>query len=180
MNEKKMIKQIRKKDTAAFEKLIDVYYAYVGTVIYNIIGTSMTNEDIEEVASDVFVEVWNNAEKLRNGKLKAFIGAVARNLARNKLRELREDISADENEYLLFDDNFKTEIDRSEKAEIINEALSCLSENERSIFIRFYYLGETTGIIADELGITVTKVTSCLSRGRRKMKKHLDQKNITM
>lgn len=180
MNEKRMIKQIQKKDTKAFEKLIDTYYAYVGTIIHNIIGTSMTTEDIEEVASDVFVEIWNNSEKLIDGKLKAFIGAVARNLARNKLRELREEISVDENEYLLFDDNFEAEIDRSEKAEIINEALSSLSETERSIFIRFYYLGQTSGIIADELRITVTKVTSCLSRGRRKMKKHLDEKNITM
>lgn len=180
MNEKKMIKQLQKKDTKAFEKLIDAYYPYVGTIIRNIIGSSMTHEDIEEVASDVFVEVWYSADKLRSGKVKAFIGAIARNLSRNKLRELRGDISADENEFLLFDDSFETEIDRNEKAEIINEALSSLSEAERSIFIRFYYLGQTTRIIADELGITVTKVTSCLSRGRRKMKKHLDEKHITI
>lgn len=180
MNEKKMVKLIQKQDTKAFELLIDTYSHYVGAVIRNVIGQTMTNEDIEEVASDVFVEIWNNSEKLCVGKVKPLLSAIARNLAHNKLRNINITVSTDENDFLLFDDNFETEIDRYEKAEIINEALSTLSETERNIFIRFYYLNQSAKTIAEGLEMSVTAITSTLSRGRRKMKKYLYENNITL
>lgn len=180
MNEKKMIKRIQKHDTRAFELLIDTYSHYVGAVIRSVIGQTMTNEDIEEVAADVFVEIWNRPDKLCEGKVKPLLSAIARNLAHNKLRNISTTVSTDENDFLLFDDSFETEIDRYEKAEIINEALSTLSETERNIFIRFYYLGQSTKTIAEGLEMSVTAITSTLSRGRRKMKKYLFENNITM
>lgn len=140
----------------------------------------MTHEDIEEVASDVFVEVWKNPQKLCEGKVKQLLSSIARNLARNKLRFCSNTVSSDENDFLLFDDNFETEIDRYEKAEIINDALSTLSETERDIFIRFYFLNQTTRTISEGLEMSVTAITSTLSRGRRKMKKYLYENNITL
>ncbi len=180
MTEKKMIRLIQNHNTKAFEKLIDQYSHYVSAVIYNIIGVNMTREDIEEVASDVFVSIWNNPQKLCDGKVKQLLSAISRNLALNKLREVQQTVSVDENEFLLFDDNFESEIDRYEKAEIINDALSTLSDIERDIFIRFYYLGQSSSQISEKLNITVTNVTTTLSRGRRKMKNYLNKNNITM
>ncbi len=180
MNEKRMIKLIKKHNTKAFELLIDTYSHYVSAVIRSVIGQTMTNEDVEEVASDVFVEVWNSPHKLCEGSVKPFLSSVARNLAHNKLRNLNCTVSSDENDFLLFDDSFETEIDRYEKAEIINDALGTLSDRERDIFIRFYYLGQSTATIAEGLEMSVTAITSTLSRGRRKMKKYLNENNITM
>ncbi len=180
MTEKKMIKKLCQNDIQALEKLITLYSSYVGAVIYGIIGRSMTDEDIEETAADVFAEVWKNPHKLTEGKVKQYLGAIARNMARNKLRELSGTVSIDENEYLLFDDSFETSIDRYEKSEIISDALSTLSESEREIFIRFYYYNQTSGTISAQLGIPVTNVTSCLSRGRKKMKSYLISKGFTV
>lgn len=180
MNEKRMIRLIQKHNTKAFELLIDTYSHYVGAVTRNVIGQTMTNEDVEEVAADVFVEIWNSPHKLCENKVRPLLSAIARNLARNKLRNINTAVSADENDFLLFDDSFETEIDRYEKAEIINDALGTLSETERDIFIRFYYLGQSTKIIAQALEMSVTAITSTLSRGRRKMKKYLNENNITM
>ena len=180
MNEKRMIRLIQKHNTKAFELLIDTYSHYVGAVIRNVIGQTMTNEDVEEVAADVFVEIWTSPHKLCENKVRPLLSAIARNLARNKLRNINTAVSADENDFLLFDDSFENEIDRYEKAEIINDALSTLSETERDIFIRFYYLGQSARIIAQALEMSVTAITSTLSRGRRKMKKYLNENNITM
>ena len=58
-----MIKRIQKNDTRAFELLIDIYSHYVGAVIRSVIGQTMTNEDIEEVAADVFVEIWEQTRQ---------------------------------------------------------------------------------------------------------------------
>lgn len=176
IKEKRIIKRIAAGDEKALELLIDIYSSYVGSVIYAVIGRSMTREDIEETAADVFTEVWLHPEKLREGKVKQFLGAVARNTARNKLRERDTAISIDENDFLLFDDSFESEVDRHEKSEIINDALKTLSDAERDIFIRFYYYNQTSKMISESLCIPVSTVTTRLSRGRKKMKDFMAQK----
>lgn len=178
MNEKSLIKKLGKGNVKALEKLIDTYTSYVGSVIYSVIGKTMSHEDIEETTADVFVEVWKHPERLCEGKVKSFLGTIARNMALNKLRERRTTVSAEENEFLLFDDSFETEIDRHEKSEIISDALCTLSDPERDIFIRYYYFGQTSKMISEFLDIPVSTVTSRLSRGRIKMKDYLVTKGI--
>lgn len=178
MNEVKMIKKIQQGNIRAFESLINTYTQYIGTVVYSLIGTSMTSEDIEETVADVFVEVWKQPEKLMVGKIKSFLAAIARNLARNKLRERTNTVSIDENDYLIFDDRFEYELDIHEKSEIVSEALDILDENERDIFIRYYYFGQTSKMISESLDIPVSTITTKLSRGRKKMKEHLVKKGF--
>ena len=48
-----------KEDALAW--FIDKYTPYVCTVIRYIIGSSMTEEDVEETASDVFLVLWEQA-----------------------------------------------------------------------------------------------------------------------
>lgn len=178
MNERRMIKKLNNGNAKALQKLIETYSAYVSSVIYSIIGTYMTAEDIEETMADVFLEIWKHPEKLNEGKVKSFLAAVARNLARNKLRERKVEISIDENDFLLLDDRFEAEIDSNERAEIISDALKVLTEQERDIFIRYYYLEHTAKMISESLEIPVSTITSRLSRGRKKIKEHLIKKGI--
>ena len=44
--------------------LIDRYTPYVCTVIRCIIGGSMTEADVEEAASDVFLVLWQHADRV--------------------------------------------------------------------------------------------------------------------
>ena len=87
MDEAEALERLGKKDEAALVWLIERYAPYVNTVIYNIIGTVVSPCDVEEVASDVFLVLWQNAAAVQEGKLKAYLGAVARNKAREKLRQ---------------------------------------------------------------------------------------------
>ena len=52
----------------------------------------MTPADIEEVASDVFFTLWNTAERIRADEVKAYLGAVARNKAKNYTRKIKNEI----------------------------------------------------------------------------------------
>ena len=54
MDEKEYLNKLKRKDESALAWFIDRYAAYVNTIIYSIIGSSMSAEDMEEVASDVF------------------------------------------------------------------------------------------------------------------------------
>ena len=78
MDEAEALERLRKKDEAALVWLIERYAPYVNTVIYNIIGTVASPCDVEEVSSDIFLVLWQNADAVQEGKLKAYLGAVAR------------------------------------------------------------------------------------------------------
>ena len=79
---------------------IDKYTAYVCTVIRYVIGASMTEEDVEETASDVFLALWERADCVTLATVRPWLGGVARNKAKQKLRQrglalsLEEDLLA--------------------------------------------------------------------------------------
>ena len=70
MDEHKALQELKRKNEKALIWFIDRYSAYVNTIIYNIIGSSMPGADIEEISSDVFFTLWMNAEKVSHGKAK--------------------------------------------------------------------------------------------------------------
>ena len=69
--------QHRKEDALTW--FIEKYNPYVCTVIRYIIGGSMTEADVEEAASDVFLVLWEQADKISLPAIRSWIGGVARN-----------------------------------------------------------------------------------------------------
>ena len=59
----------------------------MSAIVWNILRDCMSPEDCEETASDVFLAAWEQAPDLRPGHVKGWLGAVARNKAKNKLRQ---------------------------------------------------------------------------------------------
>ncbi len=55
MDEKEWLQRLRRRDIKALEEGIRFFSPYVLAVISNILRKSMTREDIEEVAADVFL-----------------------------------------------------------------------------------------------------------------------------
>ena len=71
--------------------------------------------------------------------------------------------------------------DRARAGEIreaLNGFLRKLSQEERSIFLRRYWFGETVPEIARTYHYSESKVTSLLHRLRKRLKKHLNQEGI--
>lgn len=98
-DEQKLLINLKRKKRGSLEAVIDIYTPYVSVIVYNIIGSQMTREDVEEVVSDVFISLWRNAENLdiNKGCIRTYIGTVARNLAKNKLRKLSTYVELNEN-----------------------------------------------------------------------------------
>ena len=68
MDEKAIETGLLQKNEKALEEAIHHYSPLVATIINNISNGSLTTEDIEEVLSDVFLTLWNNSEKITEGK----------------------------------------------------------------------------------------------------------------
>ncbi len=73
MDEKHALKALKQRDETALAWFIERYSPYVNTIIYQILARAMSFRDVEEVSSDVFLVLWRNAEKIQEGKVKAYL-----------------------------------------------------------------------------------------------------------
>ena len=68
--------RLRRDDPAALEEVMDAYGAYAAKIIAAFLGRTLPPEDMEEVLSDVFVNLWNSRKRLR-GEVKPYLAAIA-------------------------------------------------------------------------------------------------------
>lgn len=174
MSDSHLIKGIKNKNQKSLEMIIDKYSNYVSVIVTNIIGYVMSNEDIEEVCTDVFISLWNNTEKIKPTckNLKPYIAAIARNRSKNRLRTVKK-VELPINEDVIIIDNKSTEreILNSELSQIINQCVSELIEPDKEIIIRYYYFYEQIKDIAIGLNLKESTVKTKLLRSRQKLKK---------
>ena len=62
MDESKYLEDLSAKNEKALSWFIDKYAAYVSAVIRKVTRSMVSEEDIEEAASDVFLTLWENAK----------------------------------------------------------------------------------------------------------------------
>ena len=173
MTEAKALRELQKGSQQALEWMIDTYNPYVSTIVYNIIGSRMTKADVEETVSDVFLALWNNAKRIKPNMTKAYLGAIARSRAKNKLREQGMTMELDEAILTVEADGPEGELDRKTRRQLVQRAVLSMEQPDREIFLRHYYYGQTVAVIAAALGMTPSAVKSRLSRGREKLKASL-------
>lgn len=158
---------------------------YVYIIIKNS-GYLFSNEDVEEIASDVFLTIWKNKEKLDiNKEISPYIAGITKNLLRKKKRDIKninENIkNIDELQNYLSDkiDYTHNEAEEQEKIDIVTEELTKMKKEDKNIFTYYYYESKNIKEIANILGITEIKVKSRLSRIRKKLRKELEKRGYS-
>ena len=168
MTEKQLIKELARGELSALETLIRRYTPYVSSVIARILRGRQA--DVEELTADVFLAAWENRDRLRPGKVKSYLGAIARNRAFNLLRADRQSLPLEDDVLLLETDGPEKELDRRETVRIIDQALSQLDRPQRELFVRHYYYGQTVREAALAMGVNLSTAKTWLSRGRETLK----------
>lgn len=171
MREDVILRKMRSGDPAALEALMDRYIPYVSTIVWNILRAAMTREDAEEVVSDVFLAAWNQAEEIQPGAAKAWLGAVARNKAKTKLRKIGRELPLEEDFLEIPDENTPvTAAERAEEQRLVRKAVDRLGDPEREIFLRHYFYAQTVQEIADRMHLNESTIKTKLRRGRMRLK----------
>jgi len=179
MNETKLLQRLQSGDPAALRALMDHYLPYVSTVVWNILRGAMPPEDAEEVASDVFLAAWDHAEALEPGHIKGWLGTVARNRAKNRLRAAGRTLQLEEDAPdIPCPDTPSDELERRETQRIVRKALAALPDEDRVIFLRRYYYAQTTAEIAAALALNESTVRTRLHRGRAKLKEEMQKEGF--
>lgn len=176
MRERKLAERLKKGDTAALSQIMDIYTPYAYTIISNIFGTALYEEDIEETLSDCFLCLWKNRDRTEEGKLKAYIASIARTKALDRLRSMKILLPLEENIQIAKCQEPEAQTIIKELSAIARDAVDALPEPDREIFKRHYFLFETSDSIAESMGINASTVRTKLSRGRERLREYLMEK----
>ena len=143
-------------------------------------GYLFSNEDIEEIASDVFLAVWKNKEKLDiNKEITPYMAGVTKNLIlkkKNNIKNENENIEEFKNVLYEKNNNIHNQIEESEKITILTKELTKMKEEDKKIFTYYYYQSKSIKDISNLLKISQIKVKSRLSRVRKKLKNELEKR----
>jgi len=183
MNDEKLIKLLKQNSSLGLSCAIETYGALVKTIVVRILGYE-NKSDIEECISDVFVEIWKSIDNYDKNKgiFKNYIISITRNVSINTYRrKLNKQviIPLEEND-LEMDFDLDNEVARNINKNIINEAINSLSQPDKDIFIRRYYLFESVKDIATFLNLNSKLVENKLYRGKDKLKTALINKGIIL
>ena len=171
----RLAQRLRQGDEAALGEIIERYTAYVGAIVWNILSGKQSREDAAEVVSDSFYTLWQNAEKVQPGKLKAYLACIARSRALNALRRAKQDLPLEEDTIHLTVDGPEDEAMRRAESEALRRSLDAMGEPDRTIFIRHYYWYQTAAEIAAAMGINSNTIQTKLRRGRQRLKAELTE-----
>ena len=176
-----IIELLERRDESALDLLRTHYGDYCRAIIQRLLGS---DEETEEALSDVWMQVWNAIPPARPRHLKSYLAQTARNIAINRIR--RDNTARRSGTTVLLDELAECLPDRSwedrersrELREALNGFLHGLPREERTIFVRRYWFGETVPEIARTYHYSESKVTSLLHRLRKRLKSHLEQEGI--
>ena len=176
-----LVKKISDGEQDAFLYMIKTYSKLMWVIIGGILGTVGTPQDIEECISDVYVYVWQNpnAYNPQKGSFKTFLAVIAkskaldayRKLSKNKITELTDAISAD-------DDGLLDYIIEKEIHHKLYAAIETLKEPNREIMIRRFFFEEKPKRIAEKTAIPVKEVENRLYKSKLRLRKILEGGDI--
>lgn len=184
MDDKSIVDLYWKRSEQAITETDIKYGKYCYSIAYNALAN---NEDAEESVSDTYMAAWNQLPPHRPSVLATFLGKITRFISINRwkartrskrgggeillaIEELGQCVDSSQN----VEDNFE----RREVIQAFNQFLDTLSETERDIFLRRYWLFDPIADIADSFGFTQSKVTSMLHRTRGKLRKQLNKEGL--
>ena len=171
--------RLRLGDLAALEEAMDRYAAYAAKIIAAYLNRALPPEDMEEVLSDVFISLWNSRERLE-GEVKPYLAAIARNAARQKLRQSRPSEPLPEDRELADETPLpEQQVETAERADALRRAIDAMPSEDRTLFIRVYYLEQTVEEIAAVTGQNASTLRVRLHRGRKKLKHILLERGVS-
>jgi len=158
-----LVEASRRGELAAFGELVARYQDVVCAVSYSSTGDRALSED---VAQETFVAAWRRLDRVRAGKLRPWLCAIARNLGRKARRRTRHEQPIEDAQIAAGTNPFD-DLVRADSERIVRDALARVPEKYREVLVLYYRDNQSIRDVAETLGISDDAVTQRLSRGRR-------------
>lgn len=179
MEDAKIIRLLFARADSAVEALARKFGGRLMATARNILGS---REDAEEAVSDTYFAVWNAIPPTIPDSLPGYVYGVGRNLALKKWRDASAakrqcayDLSLEELAGAIPGAALEDAIDARLLGRTIDAFLATLSRENRGLFLRRYWFGDTVAEAGRAFGLKETAAGVRLHRIREKLRQYLIQ-----
>ena len=175
MDDLELLRLLRSRDQRGLDQLLVRHGPLLRYILCPILDDP---REREECLSDVALQIWERADQFdpERGSLTAWLSAIARNTALNRLRAARRgtgDCQPLDDSMLDPAPGPEEELLRKERTQRLLLAVRRMSEIDCSLFYRKYYYLQSAAQMAAELGLTERGVEGRLRRIRLRLRKEL-------
>lgn len=168
------------------ESVIDVLQQKFGKLIYKIcMNILQVPQDAQECTNDTYLALWNAIPPANPDPLTPYVCRTGRNVALNRLRAdtaRKRDggyaLSIDELAEYIPDQCWEEIITAKALGTAIDDFLSRQSRENRVLFLRRYWFGDTVADAAKALGLSPNTASVRLHRIRENLKKYLMEREL--
>lgn len=185
MEDSAIIRLFEARDERGISEVQDKYGLFCLRLARNITGNE---EDARECVNDAWLRAWNHIPPEKPENLRAWLGRIVRNLALNRLEKERAEKRSsvmteclDEwEDCLSASSGVEEEIDGKELTRLLNNWLETLPAEDRRVFVRRYWYGDSVKEMASRSGIRAGAMRQRLYRLRLELRALLTKEGYTL
>lgn len=184
MSETEIIQNLQQGNEQAFKQLVENYQRLVVNTCFGMVHNT---EDAEDIAQEVFIEVFRSIHKFRaDAKISTWLYRIAVNRSLNFIRDNKksrwfqsfEDSVQDKNRELQNITSSKADqpefqLENKQRAILLHEAIDSLAQNQKVAFTLSKYEDLSSQEISEVMDLSVSSVESLLHRAKKNLQKKL-------
>ena len=178
MDDQSIVELYLQRDENAIKESRNKYEAYCYRISMNILSVA---EDVEECINDTWISVWNRIPPVIPKSLKAFLGKLVRDISLSRYRAVHAkkryngmELILDElAECIPSEQDIQESLEQKELSGTVNGWLDSLPQEDRVLFVKRYYYGETVKQLSEMQSCTENQMAQKMMKLRNKLKAHL-------
>lgn len=181
MEDLQIIQLYWQRDPAAIQESSEKYGSYCFAIAERILGDA---EDAKECVNDTWLRAWQAIPPQKPRVLRLFLARITRNLAFDRYSARQTEKRGGRELALVLDEladcvgsgrDTAAAYEAKELGQAVQRFLETLPERERALMLRRYFFAEPVADIAKRYGLRAGNVSAILSRGRKKLRAHLEK-----
>jgi len=184
MTEAEIIEKLQHGNEPAFKELVEKNQKLVVNTCYGILHDK---DDAEDVAQEVFIEVFRSVQSFRaDSKISTWLYRIAVNRSLNFIRDNKK-----RKWFQSFEDTVKTKntqlenitsgnyedagyhLENTQRANVLHEAINLLPENQKVAFTLNKYEDLSYKEISEVMDLSVSSIESLIHRAKKNLQKKL-------
>ena len=178
MDDQSIVELYLQRDENAIKESRNKYEAYCYRIAMNILSVA---EDVEECINDTWISVWNRIPPVSPKSLKAFLGKLVRDISLSRYRAVHAKKRYNGMELILDElaecipsgQDIQKSLEQKELSETVNGWLDSWPQEDRVLFVKRYYYGETVKQLSEMQSCTENQMAQKMMKLRNKLKAHL-------
>ncbi len=184
MSEAEIIQKLQQGNEQAFRQMVEQYKMLVVNTCFGMVHNT---EDAEDIAQEVFIEVFRSVEKFRaDSKLSTWLYRITVNRSLNFIRDnkkhkwfqsfedaVKSKNTVHENLAISTSDQPGFILENSQRATLLHEAIDSLPENQKVAFTLSKYEELSYQEISAVMDLSVSSVESLIHRAKKNLQKKL-------